>query len=331
MPLVVSSLHELVDLGFKRISLTCGVFDGVHRGHQALIAKARSCASQLQARTVALTFFPHPAQVLAPSKAPSLLLSPEHKRIVLGDYGVEAVVVLPFTRELAATSAEDFLQHLTASGLEVVAITVGQHWRFGFKAQGSVETIRQHFADHPTEIHGIQELPDGDTKVSSTRIRNALRKGELQAVQQMLGRPYSILGRIEHGKGIGGSELHYPTANVHADNEVFPPSGIYASICKLRPDLGSKDPVRELEGILYLGNSPTFVENAPAKPYVEMHIFDFNQDIYGRLLEVEFIEYIRADAKYDSVDELVRQIAIDVEYARQIHARRRQETGPRED
>jgi len=159
------------------------------------------------------------------------------------------------------------------------------------------------------------ELEAGDAKVSSTRLREALENGQLDRVKSVLGRNFSIMGTVEFGKGIATSELYYPTANIESQNEVFPPNGIYAAKACLSPD---RESPKYYSGVLYLGQSPTFIDNPPEKPYVEINIFDFSHDIYGQTIEVELIKFLRDDQKFDSVSELRDQIKRDVRAAKDV-------------
>ncbi len=314
----VRSLKELAEKGIERVALTCGVFDGLHRGHQELVARMKAEAERSGALPVLFTFDPHPAQVLSPESAPRLLMSLRHKQVLLEEMGVKAMVLMPFNDAIAGIEPEAFVQQvLLESGLEVTAVVVGEKWRFGHLARGDLRLMQAVGEPRGIRIIGLPELHDDHAPISSTRIRQAIAGGELGIAERLLGRPFSILGEIYHGKGIGGSELHYPTANVRAGNELFPPSGIYAATARLRHD-GS---VRAYRGILYLGYSPTFVDLPPKTPFVEMHIFDFHDDIYGRELEVCFDAYIRPDARFPDANALCAQIALDIEQAKRIHMR----------
>lgn len=316
---VVESLSELADQGVDCVALTCGVFDGLHRGHQALIEHTLVCARVHQAAPVMLTFRPHPAKVLCPEKAPPLLMSPAHKRRLAAEFGIQHVVELLFSREVAAIEPESFLRHMLEADLRVASICVGEHWRFGYRARGDFRMLSEFGKQHGIETIAVPELLDGGNPISSTRVRAALREGKLQTAERLLGRPFSISGPIAHGKGIGGSELHYPTANIAPANELFPPSGIYAARARLTEQADGI----WLNGILYLGNSPTFVDEVPETPFVEMHIFDFDQDIYGKVMEVELLAFIRPDARFESADALCQQIALDIKDAILIHQGRK--------
>lgn len=310
------SIKELKQAGFSKICLACGVFDGVHRGHQEIIGSLVAAAKEHGAHPVVFTFSPHPLEILAPHAAPGMICSLPHRLKILQDLGVEAVVVQNFCTTFSEMAPEDFVHNvLMVEGITICSISVGAHWRFGHKAQGDCGLLETLGRDYGFTVRPVPELIDGDSKVSSSRLRDMIRDGDLPGVQSLLNRPYSIYGEVRHGKGIATSELHYPTANVRAENDIFPPCGIFAANAVLREN-GQK---RVLPGVLYLGNSPTYIDTAPAKPFVEIHIFNFDEDIYGRNLEVEFLDFIRGDEKFSSSDELRLQIGRDIEKARRIH------------
>jgi riboflavin kinase/FMN adenylyltransferase len=314
---VVSSLAELPALGLRRVALTCGVFDGVHPGHRLLLATTQAAAAREQAAPVVFTFHPHPAVVLCPEQAPRLLLSESHKLSLLADAGMAATVQYPFTPAVAAVEPEAFLDEVIGgSGITLTSVCVGANWRFGYRARGDLALLQRYGARYGFSVAGVPEVLDEGRPISSTRIRAAVAAGELATAERLLGRPFSIQGVVEHGKGIGTAELHYPTANIHAENQLFPPPGIYASRAHLRRPDGARE--ASYDGILYLGYAPTFVHRRHAPLMVEMHIFDFHADIYGRVLEVEFLGFIRGDAKFASVAALAEQIGRDIVQAKAL-------------
>lgn len=317
-----TSLQQLRDFGVTRAAISCGVYDGLHRGHQSILDVLSDTAAAADAQPVVISFEPHPLAILAPERAPKLLLSPAHKFRLMKNVGVAALVVMPFTTALAAVEAEAFVTDiLLGSGIEVTGICVGEKWRFGNRATGDTALLRALAARHDFAVATVREEFDGNRPISSTRIREAVADGDLHLCERLLGRRFSIMGPVEFGKGLATSDLLYPTANVCPGNKVFPPFGIYAALARLLNGADSETPP-SLPGILYLGNSPTYLEAAPSTPFVEMHIFDFHADLYGRHIEVEFLDWIREDRKFDTVEALGRQIEDDVRRARQIHAER---------
>lgn len=316
-----TSLAQLAALGIRRAVLTFGIFDGLHRGHQAIVARLLELAHAEHAAPVVVTFEPHPERILCPGKAPRLVMGAAHKRHLLAQMGIAATVVMPFTPEFAQLPPERFLHDvLLASGLELRGICVGRHWRFGHRGQGHTGTLAEFGRAHGFPVCPVAETPLAGAPVSSTRLRQAIAAGDLAACRELLGRSYSLYGRVAFGKGIATSELHYPTANVASENELFPPLGIYAASAVLPSAEGSQ--ADRLPGVLYLGQAPTYFDRPPERPFVEMHIFDFSGDIYGQTLEVELLDFIRGDRKFPSPAELARQIALDVAEARRRHAPR---------
>ncbi len=313
--IAVDSIAALKKHGITRIAVACGVFDGLHLGHQQILTMLKETAAAHDAASVVVTFAPHPMKVLAPEQAPLLIYSYEHKLSMFSRLGIDAAVVMPFTREFAGLPPVQFLDEmLFGQGVELTAISVGSAWRFGRQAEGDVDLLTQEGRKRGADVIAVPEIDLNGETVSSTRIREVLAAGDLAKVNTLMGRPFSIYGDVRHGKGIATSELHYPTANIAANNEIFPPCGIYAANALL-----FEDSVTRLPGVMYLGNAPTYVNNAPDKPFVEVHIFDFHQDIYDRKLEVEFLEFIRGDKKFSSSEALSEQISRDIAVAHRIH------------
>ncbi len=313
-----TSIKQLPRFGISRIALACGVFDGLHIGHQKIVSTLIEHATKTDAIPVIMTFDPHPRKVLAPESPTHLILSRKHKLQLLKRLGIGVTVVIPFTPKLLKLKPEAFIaEMLRVDGLDITTFCVGTEWRFGHKGMGDTELLKQLEDKYQFRLIPVPELSTGKEKVSSTTVRQSIDKGDLTQVKKMLGRHYSIMGTVEFGKGIATSQLYCPTANIDCQNEVFPPNGIYAAEVQIDPE--NELPKRYF-GVIYLGNSPTFVDRPPNKPYMEINIFDFNDDIYGQLIEVEFIQYIRGDEKFDTVDALKKQISIDVDAAKQVFA-----------
>ncbi|MCJ8328779.1 MAG: riboflavin biosynthesis protein RibF [Lentisphaeria bacterium] len=307
-----TNIADLKASGISRISLAIGIFDGVHIGHQKIIENLKTCAESTSSEAVILTFHPNPLKILRPEIAPPMLISLKHKELLLKRRGISAIVTLPFTRDLSLLSPEEFIQTVIVdSGVDIQSITVGSRWRFGFKASGDLQLLKSLGEKFNFTVSAVGEDEDSESIISSTRIRKCVQAGDIDGTEALLGRPFSIYGKVNKGRGIATEELRYPTANIMAENEISPPLGIYASNAIID---GQKYP-----GILYLGNSPTYFENAPATPFVEIHIFDFDANIYGQMVEIEFIEFIRGDEKFDCPEDLRKQISNDIEKAHIIH------------
>jgi riboflavin kinase/FMN adenylyltransferase len=268
-----------------------------------------------------VTFDPHPRALLIPERAPQFLTVREQQVRRLGDLGVEAVVILPFTRELAHLDAGEFLrQHLLVEAGGLRGICVGERWRFGAGGRGDAELLRAVGRQWGFPVVCVPELWWYGKPVSSTRIREAVRRGRLASVRRLLGRPYTLLGRVVSGRGFGGPVLGFPTANLHLRGVVLPPCGVYAARGWLVSPAGG--PLSgPCAGALYIGTAPTLGQKhgpAATQPVAEMHFLDLHQDLRGSLLEVEVIEFLRPDRLFPSVDELRRQIEVDIAAIRRL-------------
>jgi len=325
--IVATSIAELgTRHGLREVCAACGVFDGLHRGHQQIISGLTKLAADAPAAAMVLTFTPHPRSVLCPGSAPSRLTAREQLLRCLSALGVQATVFLPFTRELAAMSPELFLStHLCPADVRVKGICVGAEWRFGANGRGDVGLLRRFGSRHGWQVVAVPQLTCYGKSVSSTRIREAVADGRLRLAERLLGRPYAIFGRVLRGKGIGGPTFDCPTANIDAADFVLPPPGVYAARGFLEPsgrDVVSERPGTHHPGIAYVGAAPTLAVRAQADActpaVVEFHAFDYDGDLYGRLLEVEFGRFLRPDKVFPTASALRRQIARDVAVVRRL-------------
>ena len=217
---------------------------------------------------------------------------------------------MPFTESLAKLEPKDFVTKiLLVNDIEITTVCIGQDWRFGHKGKGDTELLKLLGKDYGFDVFTVSKVKLGKQPLSSTRLRKALVSGDLDCAREILGRHFSILGNVTLGKGIATSDLQCPTANVVTENDIFPPNGVYAASVKLFSSQGAVD---RKPGVLYLGNSPTLVTHPPQKPILEIHIFDFNKNIYGDLIEVEFIKFLREDKKFDTVEKLRKQVQQDL-------------------
>lgn len=317
---IVSSLHDLNFPAGTRLAVAFGVFDGVHRGHQRLLATLLRLAAAVHGVPVAVTFEPHPRAVLTPQDAPPLLTSLPQKLRLLEQGGAAAVVVLPFTLELAAQTPETFLKScLDAGGMRLCGVCVGAGWRFGCKGRGDTAFLRDFGRRHGFRVAAVREVLHEGTVVSSTRIRRALLQGRMSLVERLLGRPYAIEGEVEHGKGWGGEKLSCPTANLSVPGQLLPPHGVYAAAAVLDPQLPGVAPRRH-PAVAYIGTAPSLPrpDGQPAAPVVECHLFDYSGSLYGRRLEVLLLEFIRPDQVFPDVAALKRQIDADLVRIRDI-------------
>ena len=291
--------------------VTLGTFDGVHLGHQTLLRRVVDLAHTERGTPVALVFAPHPQQVLR-GTAPVALTSLAERLELISHCGIRYVAVVEFDRELAARDALDFAAHLCES-LRPRALVLGHDFRFGHGGTGSLQTFRKLPHHCPQILEQITGMQKGDLPVSSSRIRKALADHNLNLAHSMLGRRYSVRGTVVHGQSRGKS-LGFPTANVQPDCDIAMPTGIYAGWAKRRAT-GDRHACA-----ISLGYNPTF-EQRSSEPILEVHLLDFSQDLYGQELEVEFVEYLRGEMRFDSTSALVNQIAKDIAGCRQILAR----------
>ncbi len=306
----VSSIEELRAYGITEISAAVGVFDGVHAGHRKLLATLQEVSAGTNSTPVAVTFHPHPRQLIDPENAPHLLLSQAEKRSRLFETGVKAVVTLPFTCDLAALEPEDFLkQQLMASGISLRGLCVGEHWRFGAKGWGNTALLETFSAKYGFEFRAVPELSlDGET-VSSSSIRAAIQGGDLTKAEKFLGRPSMLYGGVVHGAGIAGKVLTRPTANIELESGILPPNGVYA--VRVHTDDGIWHP-----GIANIGTAPTFRNDD--RILIEAHLLDGNADLYGHRVSLALAARIRPEIKFDTAEQLRAQIAEDIEKAFEV-------------
>jgi len=303
---ILSSIAQLSEIPGP-LCVAIGVFDGVHLGHQELIRRTREEAARVQGTPVVLTFHPHPVRVLRPESAPHLLTSTPHKQRLIEAQGCPVLVCQDFTREFAAQPPEVFIEALAAAARPLSRICVGHNWAFGRNRSGNVallEELGRRLGFATMEIDPV--VVDGDL-VSSTRIRRAVEAGDFATARRLLGRDYTILGTVRHGRQLGG-RIGFPTANLAAHNEQFPPDGVYAVRAKLRD--------RWLGGVANIGTRPT-VNDTPER-LLEVHLFGFSDRCYGEDIEVRFEKFLRSERRFPSVDALKEQISRDAEEARRV-------------
>ena len=289
------------------VHLALGVFDGVHVGHQEVILNAVSAAKRVGGKVGVVTFEPHPVRVLAPDRAPRrILASIEHKAELLGSMGVDFLCVQEFTLDFAAREAKEFIEDLVKYSEDLKTIAVGEDWIFGKARGGNVSKLSEWGTDMGFVVTAATPVMVDGERVSSTRVRQAVRDGNLVAVREMLGRAYDVVGTVIEGRKLA-RQLGYPTANLVVHNEQLPPDGVWSLKVRVRGKV--------YRGIGNLGRRPT-VELEGARRLLEIHIFDFEGDLYGEVIDAEFVDYLRKEKKFDSVDELKAQIMKDVDECR---------------
>ena len=303
---ILRSIPELERLRGP-LFLAIGVFDGVHRGHQAVISTSAEHARAANGTPVVVTFDPHPEKVLRPQAAPHLLSATQHKIALIRALGVEHLLIIAFDKQFAATEPEDFVQKLVAHSKPLREICVGHEWSFGRNRRGNLDLLKKLGSKMDFDVVGIPPVKINGAVVSSTAIRQAIEKGDLTKAAEMLGREYTILGTVMRGDNLG-KKIGFPTANLSAHSEQFPPNGVYAAEAWIDGGLH--------RGVINLGIRPT-VSAGKSERVLEIHLFDFNRDIYGHDVEVRFLKFLRPEKKFENLDALVQQIRQDVKEARE--------------
>jgi riboflavin kinase/FMN adenylyltransferase len=287
-------------------AFTIGNFDGVHLGHEAMLDELLRAARRLAFPACVLTFEPHPREFFAPDKAPTRLTSLREKLELLAACGVDRVHICRFNYGFAQITAEEFIERVLVRGLGARWVLVGDDFRFGARRAGDFTMLRQAASRLGFEVQALPSVTLGGERVSSTAVRGALAAGELARARELLGRPYSISGRVVRGDGLGRT-LGFPTANVQMKHNRPPLTGIFAVTVG-----GVAE--RPLPGVASLGVRPTI--RAGGAPVLEVHLFDFNEDLYRRHVRIDFHRKLRDEEKYADLTTLTRQIARDVEDAK---------------
>ena len=283
-----------------------GNFDGVHLGHQRILETLRQRAAPHDGTVVVITFNPHPQRVLHPDTAPRLIATRGQKVAWLEAAGVDLMLELPFTRQLAALSPLDFVERVLQRGLRVAEVHIGRNFRFGHDRTGSFETLEELGRAHGFTAMPVDGVRQGGRRISSSRIRTALGEGEVQLAAALLGRQEVLVGQVVPGDA-RGRILGFPTANLAVENELVPFTGVYATSMVV-----DREP---LPAVTNIGSRPTFPGAGPA---LETHILDYDGDLYGRDVELRFVERLRDERRFAGLDELKEQIALDVAAARKV-------------
>jgi len=278
------------------IGLTIGNFDGVHIGHQALIEKLIAESKKRKLTPAVMTFEPHPKEFFTPENAPTRLTTLREKLEFFLSYGIEKVFVCAFNQKFSNISSEVFINQILTEQLKAELLIVGDDFRFGTKRQAGIEDLRK----NAFELFEIPEIDLNGKRVSSTRIREGLKEGRIEEVNQFLGRPYTISGKVVEGDK-RGRQMGFPTANIHMKHLRPALTGVYAV------KLGNRN------GVANLGVRPT-ISGTP-KLLLEVHLLNFNEDIYGQHVQVTFLEKIRDEMKFENIDALIEQIKKDVVHA----------------
>ncbi|MCM3884844.1 bifunctional riboflavin kinase/FAD synthetase [Frankia sp. R82] len=287
--------------------VTIGFFDGVHLGHRRIVGEAVARAHDRGQRALALTFDPHPGEVLRPGSHPALLTTLRHKTELLAEIGVDALCVQPFTAEFSQVSATDFVHEILLRRLRASAVVVGENFSYGHRAAGRLATLTAEGATAGFEVYGVPLVRAGEQVVSSTEIRRRVAAGDVESAASALGRPHRVEGVVVHGDARGRT-IGYPTANIEATPwAAVPADGVYAGFACWGD--------RRQPAAISIGTNPTF---AGRERRVEAFLLDFDGDLYDEYLAYEFTRRLRPTLRFDSVDELVTQMAADVETTRAV-------------
>lgn len=306
---LIQDLHQ-IKKPFKNAVISIGNFDGVHIGHQALFHEVIEKADAMGGTSIAMTFEPHPIRVLKKNNNPPLITLYEQKIELISNSDIDVLICVPFTHEFAAISARSFVEDILVKQIGMKAIVVGKDYTFGRNREGSIDLLKEYAKELDFEVivsNWIQVSRDRANRISSTRIRELVKDGNVRDAQPLLGRNYQIRGTVSHGRDRGGRLLGCPTANITLQDELCPKTGVYAVTVEC---LGQK-----FKGVANIGYSPTFDD---LQFTVEVHILDFSGDLYGKEIRVNFIERLRDEIRFNSIEELSAQIQKDIQHAREI-------------
>lgn len=292
---------------FKNAVLAIGVFDGVHRGHQALIRRALRRAREIHGEPVVMTFWPHPVHVLHPEINLSYLVSLSYRLKLIADLGVKTCIVIPFTKRFSRLSPEKFIQRYILEHIGPREIFVGDDFRFGERRQGTLEYFREAGKRYGFRVKVVSAVKTGRRKIGSSRVRKLIAAGELTAAAGLLGRRVCVMGKVVHGDG-RGKKFGFPTANVPVQNNALPPVGVYAVKVHVGKEI--------FGGMANIGRRPSFKKGD--RVHLETHLFDFRRNLYGQEIVIEFIRRIRAEKKFDSPAQFTAQLCRDQVRARRI-------------
>lgn len=303
--------HGDLDGALTSPAVALGNFDGVHLGHRALLDAARAHAAEVGGESAVLTFWPHPAAVLAPSRAPALLTDRTTRLELLAQASIDACIVEPFDQDLSLLSPEQFVKSILVDAIGARWVVIGYDFTFGHQRAGNRETMAELGHRYGFEVDAIAPVMLDGQPVSSSRVREALRGGDLEAARRLLGRRFAVAGPIVRGAGRGRT-IGVPTANVELSVTALPPIGIYAVWVVLDGD----DTVHQ--GAASLGTNPTFEDSAEVG--LEVHLLDYDGDLYGRRAQVTFVAKLRGEKRFDEVGQLVDQMQRDIADTRKILA-----------
>ena len=295
---------------YKNAVIAIGNFDGVHIGHQALFHEVIEKADAISGTSIVMTFEPHPMRVLTQNGHPPLITLYEQKLELIESSGIDVLICVPFSREFANISARAFVEDILLTRIGMKAIVVGEDYTFGKNREGNLDLLKTYAENHGFEIIAsdwIQTLNGQPGRISSTRARKLIIAGDVSEAKKLLGRNYQIRGVVKAGRNRGGRLLGFPTANIKLHDELCPKTGIYAVTAEYKNKI--------YKGVANIGYGPTFDDNEFA---VEVHLLDFNENIYAQKIRVNFVQRIRDEIKFSNISELSDQIKKDIVKAREI-------------
>ncbi len=304
---------DAVQHKLKNPAITIGNFDGVHKGHQALFQRVKHWAEELKGDSAVITFDPHPLEVLFPQKPLSFITTHLQKLDLIASCGIDATIVIPFDHQFSQMSAREFVEILLVQKIGVKAIVVGHDYRFGHSREGDIAFLRKMGEQHGFKVETVTGIKMNDTVVSSTAIRQMIMNGNIKNANLLLGRFFEVRGNVIPGRKRGVT-LGFPTANIRMPALTSPRTGVYVVEAEVEG--------KTYGGAANLGYNPTFGDNELS---LEVHLFDFNRDIYGQPITVRFIDRLRDEKRFSGPQELIEQIRKDVEVAKQILSSLRKE------
>jgi riboflavin kinase / FMN adenylyltransferase len=307
--LCMKVFRELRDIpaDYMGAYVTIGNFDGVHRGHTPIFQKLIDEAHANNRKAMVITFDPHPKNILHPDIKPFYLITTIEEKIhLIEDQGMDGVVIIPFSLEFSKLTPEEFILQILWDTLRIRKIYIGYDYSFGKNKRGNETLLRAFGKKLGFEVDVIPAVKLGDTVISSTRLRLAILEGDVKTAATLLGRPYNIGGAIIHGKGRGNT-LNFPTANIAPEKALIPAQGVYAVLANLEE--------RQYDAVLNIGCNPTFSDE---KLSIEVHLFDFDRNIYGERMNILFVDRIRNETKFEGPKELIEQIKRDIDRAKAI-------------
>jgi len=307
---MVQKYSSLDGVYLQNTCLTIGSFDGMHLGHQQLIQELNHCAHNSGAKSVVLTFHPHPSSILGGRKGAFYLTTPTEKVKLLDELGIDIAIIHPFSLELSQTTAREFIFHIKEH-LDFRKLLTGNDFALGKGREGNVNFLKLLGVELNYDVSVIGSITADGKTISSTYIRNLLMEGFVVQARKLLGRPYQITGKVIHGDG-RGKGIGIPTANIETSSEkLIPDTGVYACRVKIQDIFWN--------AAVNIGTRPTFI-NSDQKRHIEAHILDFSDDLYNEQISIQFISRLRGEQRFQSVEELIKQVHIDITNTQEILA-----------